>query len=376
MSSPHNAQQMLQFLSYQRRDIDNSVIYYPASKLIPLKPLPSRPPSRALLPTLPLELLTTILLPLSFADFAALRLTCLDLNLAVDSLREFQLVTNYASAVLRSLKVTGFDGYHSVAKIAKGLVEPNCVLCGAFGPYFSLMKGERVCYPCVFEKRELRVLFRSVAERYFGISSNNTSLRELHTLILKGSENGEAFRKERVLVSFDEAREEAVRLHGGEEKMHRHVFEVQSKDYEACRRDNASGGSCRQRPAYQSDQDELLETRINYAPVLGDLLWMEDFPKGFALRGCTLFPWLDEKKGWTEMGVWCRGCAEEREREKQRLPDWRRIRLCRDGNAREVRLAKRAIREGEFVMHVEGCEGAMEIWERRPVREGEMSYIS
>jgi hypothetical protein len=54
-------------------------------------------------------------------------------------------------------------------------------------------------------------------------------------------------------------------------------------------------------------EDDSLESRIIDAPVLGDLNWMEDFPGAFAFRSVTSFPWLDERKGGTEMGVGVKG---------------------------------------------------------------------
>jgi hypothetical protein len=45
---------------------------------------------------------------------------------------------------------------------------------------------------------------------------------------------------------------------------------------------------------------------VREMPQLGDLESLEDLPKCLALRGCTPFPWLDERRGWTE-GVCVKG---------------------------------------------------------------------
>jgi hypothetical protein len=206
----------------------------------PFLPIPSRQhsPTSSHLLTLPFELLTTILLPLDFDTLGCLRLTCLTLNLAISNLKEFRLITRHAFAVLRTLKITHFLSYHSIAKIYIVLITPKCFLCGDFGPYFSIFRGERVCYPCVFAHSSLRLLFRSVAERYLGIPDTNTNLRELQTPVVQEPISPpyhclEIEKPER-FVSFEEAKEEAVRLHGSEQAMHDFVFAVQTRDFEGC----------------------------------------------------------------------------------------------------------------------------------------------
>jgi hypothetical protein len=118
----------------------------------------------------------------------------------------------------------------------RGLVEPNCFLCGDFGPFFSILKGERVYFSCVFTDLSLRLLFRSVAEHYFGIPGTNTNLRELRTPIIKAPSNGKCLQKSPTFVSFEEAREEAVKIHGSEKKMHDFVFDIQTNNFGTCKR--------------------------------------------------------------------------------------------------------------------------------------------
>jgi hypothetical protein len=158
----------------------------------------------------------------------------------------------------------------------------------------------------VFEDPSFGLLFRSAAERYFGILEEieNAILRELYTPILNPRVKGRGSRKECIYVSFEEARAEAVKIHGGEGKMLEFVFGVQSEDYEV---DSRNRGTRRLSSADVLDEDENLRANVRGVPQLGDLEPLEDLPKCLALRGCTSFPWLDEKRGWTEEGVWCKG---------------------------------------------------------------------
>jgi hypothetical protein len=111
-------------------------------------------------------------------------------------------------------------------KIYRGLVEPNCFMCGDFGPFSSILEGERVCFPCVLTHQSLRLLFRRVAENYLGIPATNTNLRSLRTTVLKAPFNSKGFQKSQTFVSFEEARDEGVRIHGSKEKMHEFVFDI------------------------------------------------------------------------------------------------------------------------------------------------------
>ena len=121
--------EMLQILSIQPKKIKSSLfsLHY-FMRPFPFLPIPSRqhPPTSSNLLTLPFELLTTILLALDFDTLGCLRLTCLTLNLAISNLKEFQLTTRHAFAVLRALKITNFLSYHSIAKIYIGLITPKC----------------------------------------------------------------------------------------------------------------------------------------------------------------------------------------------------------------------------------------------------------
>lgn len=148
---PETTHEMLQILSVRPTKINSSVTSVPYARPFPFPflPIPSRqhPPTSCCLFTLPLEILTTFLLALDFDTLGCLRLTYLTFNLAISNLKEFQLITRYTFAVLRTLKIPNFLSYHSIAKIHIGLITPTCFICGHFGPYFSIFHGERVCYP-------------------------------------------------------------------------------------------------------------------------------------------------------------------------------------------------------------------------------------
>ena len=226
-----------------------------------------------------------------------------------------------------------------------------------------------MCYVCLFERRELRMLFRSVAEHYFGIPKGEVRLRELRTPPWNFPRFGEPA-KESVLVSFYNARELGVEIHGGEEEMHRFVFELQSRDYEVWCTNNLPRRNPRSTAGMPGPppphEDDNLQGRISLAPVMGDLQWMEDFPFFYAMRTVTSFPWFDAKKERTERGVWCRGCRERSPPENtppmplSRSPQRERM-------VARVRFSQRAWTETEFVQHAEDCVEAMAIWNRRTI---------
>ena len=92
-----------------------------------------------------------------------------------------------------------------------------------------------------------------------------------------------------------------MRLHGSEQAMHDFVFAVQTMDFETY----STTKNCR-----PSDQDDELHGRILDQPVLGDLQWMDDFPRAFAFRGVIGFPWFDEGRDETQGGLLCKGCYQ------------------------------------------------------------------
>jgi hypothetical protein len=175
---------------------------------------------------------------------------------------------------------------------------------------------------------------------------------------------GRGSRKECIYGSFEEARAEAVKIHGGEEKMLEFVFGVQSEDYEvgSCNR-----GTRRLRSADVLDEDENLRANVREMPQLGDLELLEDLPKCLALRGCTPFLWLDVKRGWTEEGVWCKGCVPDPK--NGRRSRWSGV-IQRDWVLAEARVANRAWRNEECVLHVEECLEAQNICADRVIKEG------
>jgi hypothetical protein len=61
---------------------------------------------------------------------------------------------------------------------------------------------------------------------------------------------------------------------------------------------------------------------------------------------------LDEKRGWTEEGVWCKGCVKDAK--NRRRSRWSVV-MRRDWVLAEARVAKRAWRKEECVLHVEKC---------------------
>jgi hypothetical protein len=132
------------------------------------------------------------------------------------------------------------------------------------GLFFSILKGERVCFPCVLTHQSLRLLFRRVAEYYLGILATNANPRSLKTPVLKAPFSSKGFRKSQTFVSFEEARDEGVKIHVSEEKMHEYVFDIQTDDFETCEWK-------RLYMLRSASEDNNLESRIIDDPVLGIL---------------------------------------------------------------------------------------------------------
>jgi len=76
---------------------------------------------------------------------------------------------------------------------------------------------------------------------------------------------------------------------------------------------------------------------------------------------------LDEKRGWMEEGVWCKGCVKDAK--NRRRSRWIEVRQ-RDRVLAEARVVKRAWRKEEFVLHVEACLEAQNICANRVIKEG------
>jgi hypothetical protein len=194
-----------------------------------------------------------------------------------------------------------------------------------------------------------------VAKRYLGIPHTNTSLRELP--LFPGGP-GLDLLKSRGFVSFEEAKEEAVRLHGSEQAMHDFVFAVQTRDFKTCAAPRNHRPIVIKRFWYQDDD---LHDRIVDLPVLGNLQWMDDFPRAFAFRGVMGFPWFDEGRSETQGGLLCKGCYQAN-RDWQLLSQMNLQRtLEREQTIVGRKVSHRAWSEEELVVHAEACGSAEHI---------------
>ena len=146
-----------------------------------------------------------------------------------------------------------------------------------------------------------------------------------------------------------------MRLHGSEQAMHNFVFAVQTRDFKTCAAPRNHRPIVIKRFWYQDDD---LHDRIVDLPVLGNLQWMDDFPRAFAFRGVMGFPWFVEGRSETQGGLLCKGCYQAN-RDHRLLSQMNLQRtLEREQTIVGRKVSHRAWSEEELVVHAEACGNA------------------
>ncbi|KAI9159128.1 hypothetical protein HJFPF1_07136 [Paramyrothecium foliicola] len=157
--------------------------------------------SAGLLDSLPLELVSAILLALDLQSLMVLRQVSSRTMSLVDGLHQYTMVRQHCPNVLRaiiSIAATSF----SCKTLYKTLCASKCASCDRFGSYVYLVRCERVCYLC-FTQRDA-YLPLTVSEATKGKLMSRKELQFLpHVLSLPGryTASGQLSRK-RILL-FD-----------------------------------------------------------------------------------------------------------------------------------------------------------------------------
>ncbi|KAL2020948.1 hypothetical protein VTK56DRAFT_7835 [Thermocarpiscus australiensis] len=135
--------QQLRITDYTLGDIDlspNCPLDNGRHAIQPMQPLGH-------LSTLPLEVLTNVLLRLDILSLTDFRLVNQSAMQMVDSIPQYQLVYRHCPQILRSI-ISTEARHFDFRTLHDALCKPKCVTCGDFGGYLYLITCLRVCYIC------------------------------------------------------------------------------------------------------------------------------------------------------------------------------------------------------------------------------------
>ncbi|KAH6671361.1 hypothetical protein B0J14DRAFT_640326 [Halenospora varia] len=157
--------------------LDNSILRYPKSSLVPITPLYNRTsssmPNIGKLSILPIEIIEKIITHCTFTTLGALRLTCYQLKSTLDNLPSFKFVLRHAENVIRAFYDTKTVDYHSLSTIATALNETRCYYCTGknkdFAKFLMLITCQRVCFNCLYRNPSCRLVALGAWERFFKI---------------------------------------------------------------------------------------------------------------------------------------------------------------------------------------------------------------
>ncbi len=291
-----------------------------------------------------LEILHLILDSLDFRSLSRFARTCRKGKATVQSLSAYTRLITHASSALIAMNRTKLITAHSVAIIYAALLSEKCVSCQNYGPFLFLPTCERCCYECLDCDRALRVISMRTARNCFGISPKD--LRRIpHLSTIPGTYDVglELTRRRSVkLVSWKQARQLGIAVHGSEEAMNTFVT-----------RQNV--GKLTVTEAY----NVLWLTRPMLERQSYRTCMLENTPNDrFPGMGATNFPFLRPDKV-LEDGLWCCGCEHSNSRRFRGIeaPD-------SDPGMLLEALQCQARSRDEFMEHIRKCEGATKLLQR------------
>ena len=259
---------------------------------------------------LPLEIMQTILSHLDVYTLMSFEsVNGLAARVAV-SVPVYAIVKKHASDAVRGIKAT--QAKISLARLYEKLRSPDCDQCGDFGPYLSLLAGDRVCYLCFSQDEKYRPIQSQEAVRQFALTRR--VLKSLPSIrSVPGSyEQFSPKKYPQPILLFDReaARNAAIALHGSLEAM-----EVQAERLESQKRSDRE-------PIVTRSSDTVPRTR-KHVPVVRSryrrrINWCgthryicrridihADTRRGMAI---VHFPWLHYDKQSVEWGFRCFAC--------------------------------------------------------------------
>jgi len=259
--------------------------------------------------SLPLELVTDIILHLDIETLFHLRRVNRRAMQVIDAIPQFQRIVRHNLATLRailSIKVgsqTTFDNlYHTLAS-------PNCEECNDFAGYIYLLGCRRVCFLCFTEHSKYLPLSGHEVMRSFAVHRSFLSSLPRRMLSVPGcyAPNERTRRARQTLFDREAARQACVAAHGSALAMERLVAERESKALEQYhdRVAQESAGVSRPKP--------------RRPPNL--VAWDGQSSDARRFVAIVRAPWVDPSTGSPVSGFYCVGC----ERETRRRPlHWRR----------------------------------------------------
>jgi hypothetical protein len=296
--------EILRLLAYHPSHFDDSVVSIPAKKRRPVVITNLRQATCATLgdlESLPLELFNEIL---RHSDLHAVSALC-SLNrrarALVISSYPYKLILQNAPHVVAALEKTGTASHFSVDDVFHALSAPSCHVCGKFGAYLWIPECIRCCFPCVQKAPELMPISERDASAAFGLTKNRLSRVPIMTT-LPGAYGPQQrhYRKKRYLLSRERARQAAIDVHGGEEKLARYIkYDTSRAKIAYYKRVAALDGSA----AAHNNPNRTMDDPTRFMAAVP-------------------LPYLDLSSGKTHIGLACERCefAHDSDKVSQHLP--------------------------------------------------------
>lgn len=247
------------------------------------------------LDTLPLELLSSILVQIdlrSLTDFRRINNRSMQV---VDSVTEYQSIQRHTPDSLRSILSVGLGSHISAQALFRTLNESRCEECGDFAGFIYLITCKRVCFLCCYEKPRYFPLLISEASRKFGVHRRLFAPLPTVRSIPGCYSPNEYKRKARfTLIDSESARLIGVKYHGSTEAMEHKVAEEMQRRSE-------SGSNSRQRPRTSVREGRPSDPRRSMAFVRA--------------------PWINRSTNTAEWGFHCVACKRQH---RCRPLHWRR----------------------------------------------------
>ncbi|KAI9840419.1 MAG: hypothetical protein M1837_001632 [Sclerophora amabilis] len=344
--------ELIRRLAHSPALYDQCMIHYPKSRPITVTCLPLRNSSSGSLDVVPSEILRMIFVLLDFESLRTLRLVNFGIKDAVESLPAYRDMVKHGSIVLRALVETCLHSHYSAAELYDVLRSDRCVGCTDHGPFFLLPACQRVCFNCLNNNREMRVITAFAANICFGLSKRflkKHSDRGLPAMLTLPGLYGIGLEEKRIrrwVVSVSKARALGLRLYGSQLKMESSVQAAYSKKRTAFHQREAAWLSRRQSGPAGS--------RPRKPPDSGRIL--SDSNDQFHFQASSPFPFLDVREGKVDHGLWCLGCQDQYV--------WHRIRTHDVDYSALKRNESKAYTEQEILRHFIDCPGSKRLWDQ------------
>jgi hypothetical protein len=288
------------------------------------------------LDTLPLELLSLILVQIdlrSLTDFRRINNRAMQV---VDSVLEYRLIQQHTPNSIRGILSVELGSHISVQALFKTLHEPRCEDCGDFAGFIYLFTCTRVCFLCLYEKPRYFPLSISEAGRKLGVHRRLLAPLPAVNSIPGCYSPNEYIRKARLtLIDSESARQIGIAYHGSTESMEQYVAEAGQRKLEAYQRIAAG-------PFATSSRRRRLGIGVQEGRISD--------PRRF--MAVVRAPWINPSTNAVEWGFLCVGCKREY---RARPLHWRR-KHCVETFSEHIEECGR-VHDGEH--HLDGKLGAV-----------------